>query len=254
MRALKRLVCLSFVLLFGFFCVCVYGVPTVDLSTVGSSGTVNGAIFQQWDGQPTGTGVIKPFVRLQQSGLERGYNTDGTLEFDTKAGLWTHSLLLSDVPIVGIGGTDYLEFILDIDETKPGALLSLDVLKIYMESDGDISGYPGSFGGPVYDLDAGVGPGADNWILLNYALNSGSGSGDMLAYIPAGAFDFTGPNQYLYLYSEFGAYEAADIIPEDGFEEWAVGQTTVIVPAPGAVFLGGIGVVLVGWLRRRRTL
>src|SRR3989442_1746946 len=52
---------------------------TVDLTTAGSSGTLNGALFQQTDPIPTGTGVIDSFVRVSAANqdIEQGYNTDG---------------------------------------------------------------------------------------------------------------------------------------------------------------------------------
>ncbi len=214
----------------------------------------NGAIFKQWDGQPTGTGVFQPFVRLQNKGVEEGYNHDRDIpEFDEKKGIWTHSLLLGEVPIVTIGDVSYREFALDINESKSwaGRLLSLDELKIYLEDSGNL--YSDDFSSPVYDLDAGDG---DNWIKLDYSLNSGSGSGDMLAYIPNN--NSWSNTDYLYLYSKFGMNlyaDDGDTTSDAGFEEWKVDPSpVVIIPAPGAVLLGGIGVGIVGGLHRRRTL
>jgi hypothetical protein len=199
----------------------------VDLTTSGALGTVNGAIFHQAAAQPTGSGVIHSFVRIQgHRAVEQGYNTDARpLQFDeNKSPQFTRSLPLSAVPRVDVGGQMYREFLLDINQDQAHPLLSLDELRLFVGNAPDLTGYDPATNklaglSAVYDLGAG----GDNSITLNSNLNPGSGKGDMLAYIPDGLFGAPGAAAYVYLYSKFGANQPAN----GGFEEWAVGSSTL---------------------------
>ena len=233
------------VFLLACFCLPAFCLPTLDLTTAGSSGYIGDAYFLQVDPQPTGSGFIKPFVRLSSNQeVVQGYNTDSRpLEFDeNNSPVFTRSLLLNDAPLLYLQGTAYRGFLLDINQTKTDCFLSLDALKIYLADEGDLAGYPSQLGTKIYDLDAS----GDNWIKLNYALNHGSGSGDMIAYIPDSLF--VGGN-YMYLYSKFGESEDSIYPNNAGYEEWAAA-----IPAPTALMLGSIGIGCLGWLRRRKSL
>jgi uncharacterized repeat protein (TIGR01451 family) len=205
-------------------------VPAVlTLATATSSGSLNGALFHEFDpSNSTGTGLINSFVRIQASGTERGYNTLGTSEFDTTSG--SQAIQISDVPLVTIDNVNYREFFLDANESNGTSLISLQQLQVFLGSTGNLTGYP-TFGGQatqIFDLD--VGPDGDSRVDIDTSLFSGSGQGDLLVFIPDSAF--TGGGQFVYLYSAFGAInEPVDGFSSDGgFEEWSVGAEGPLVP------------------------
>jgi hypothetical protein len=220
----------------------------------GDSGATNDGQFVWTDEQPTGTGVIAPFVRIQADGTEQGYNTSGGTPFDEKAGIWTHDIQFSDLQTttVELNGTQYFQVLLDVNE--PGgtkSVISLDQLQFYSSAIGsqtttDVA----SLGTLHWSLD-GAG---DSYVLLDASRNNGSGSGDMYAYIPVAAFAGVVSTDYIYMFSRFGDQMAADGTTEGGFEEWSLVNNMSPVPEVGALFpiVGLVAAIGCTQLLRRR--
>lgn len=258
---------------------CTDPVPLVP----GAYGTINGARFYRDATQPAGTGVFNPFLRLDVKGNEsneQGYNTDAVKgdasnNYTSRKILdnmmpvnWTHDVKLGDLNVVNVGGIDFYQFKLDINE--PGQvdkkLLSLDGLKIVMGPGGQfvqtldsggtmpgvdpnkqtnlLIGGAGLQGTVVYDLDASNNNGTqkDSYVMLDTCLSGscGSGTADMLMLVPKSNFAAFKDTDNLILWSRFGLQggmrvdQTSGAEADAGFEEWSFGakQGTVINPPP----------------------
>lgn len=253
-------------------------VLAVDLTTV-NSGTIsdgtNTATFVFDKTQPSGTGVLDPFLRVQRNGTEQGYNTTqpnaGALPFQEIFGIWTHDLSFGSMQVVN--GT--YNFVLDIGEpvsTAQGSqqsLISLDGLKLYVtntpgqnsnsvDGNGDANGISGTL---LWNMDAL----ADNYVLLdaNRDGNPGNGVSDMLMQIPTSVFSGVTSSQYIILWSRFGLMDAANAGAESfgTFEEWANLTTSNgggggggggSIPEPASLLLMGAGLIGLSLARRRK--
>jgi hypothetical protein len=227
--------------------------------------TVNGAIYQEVSPQPTGTGVIDPFLTIQDNGMEQGYNSS-TGNFDTKREpQWNHEITFSQLQqtTTTLNGTQYFQFLLDINEANGGGkqLLSLDAVRIYTSasiqtntSTDSKGNFNGSLGTLRYNLD-GAG---DAYLKMDYSLNSGSGSGDLFIFVPVANFAGAKSSDYVYLYAQFGLQKGmgCDMNADAGFEEFALVNNVAPIPeVPAFLPLGGVLILAlsVNFLRHKRA-
>lgn len=225
----------------------VYGVvSTANVEVTGRTGyaadkTDEGGIVEYIGDQHTtfgssGSGIFDAFVRIQADDNERGYNTDGDLEFDTKGGNFTHSIKVSEIPIVPCESLDgsetgtglCWELFADLNESDSTKNISLDDFEIYFTTDDELTDYNAAWGAPVYA--------SDDRVLIN-DVNQGSGRGDLRYLVPITGITMPSNCDYgnaacatfFVLYSAYGDVEDFDGTPgtstydsDGGFEEWKV--------------------------------
>src|SRR6266550_5904837 len=98
-------------------CTTVGYATVVDLTGSNDSGTINDAQFVFTTPKPTGTGVIQPFLRVENTPVEQGYNTSGGTPFDDKAGPQLFTFGRSQNTQATLAGVSYFQLLLDVNES-----------------------------------------------------------------------------------------------------------------------------------------
>lgn len=238
---------------------------------INDSGFINGAYFTIDQGRG-GTGIFNTFVRLHNNGTEQGYNTSArpkntwpAILDDIDSSLQvTYDIQLINVPYYDVQGVSYYEFALDVSQQGgvAGDYLSLDRVILFTTAAGNQKPAAiADFATVRYDLDAA--PDGDSNVLLDGRrfVTAGSGKYDMLMLVPKSYFAGASLNDYVYLYSTFGAV-GGEYAAYDGPEEWRIKDGFIgeedegdePVPEPVSCLLFGMSVCggLAAWRRRNR--
>ena len=117
----------------------VTGANEVDLIDGPASVVVNGAQWNRAANFKVGTGVINPFLSIQNNPTEQGFNTDGDFTLDQTRSQFTNALPLNHVPVINVknGGGAFREFIFDANEanSSPDAQFSIDQFNLWLCND-----------------------------------------------------------------------------------------------------------------------
>jgi uncharacterized repeat protein (TIGR01451 family) len=204
----------------------------------------------------SGTGLFDPFVRLQGSPTEQGYNTcsqsscgGDVSEFDTKTGTWTHAILVSKIPqrpCPDLAGTPppppppalnsetCFELFNDINDSNSAKYISLNKVQVFYTDNPRLTGYATFSTSPPAGTTLEYNFNGD---ILIHDVNQGSGRGDLRYDIPIGSGGVPLPpncnygnplcNTYFVLYSQWGttttpAPDGKTYASDGGFEEWKV--------------------------------
>jgi len=210
--------------------------------------TADGVVWSQTDQQPTGTGVIKPFLRIQDSSspagrITEGYNTSlAPLPMDDlgTADQWVHDVLYATVD----KSSGFVKLLLDANQTGTDPKLTLSKLVVWRatipagNTATTLAQLTALLGTPAYSMDASLGDSQVNLAVQNtngFDANNGSGSGDLYVNIPVSKFG--GSGAFLVLYSEFGDGGDPNYVNNDGFEEWAIKTGPQGVPDGGSTLI-----------------
>jgi hypothetical protein len=229
----------------------------VDLTTLGASATVQSVLFTEGNAFPSASDVHQPFLRVQATGTEQGFNTDfRPLEPDAiGTPTVTHSIRLRSLArrfLTASNHADYyLEFWIDANESTLSGenYLSIDQLRLYTAttpSIGTSSQLPLS-ATLRYDMDLPT----DQQILLDSTLEPGSGVPTVTIDIPTSYFADVPDSEFVYVFVRAGG---AGLVggrqygSSGGFEELsalvpsspAAVPVTEAAPAPSIRVVGGV--------------